>query len=324
MRAVVLKEFGSPEALVFEERETPTPGPGEIVIDTRAVPVTFPDCLMLEDKYQFKADLPFVPCSELAGDVSAVGEGVEGLAVGDRVVASTGVVGALAEQVLVPAAAARLIPDSVGYGESTSLQYAYGTGYYGLKYRGQLKEGDTLLITGAGGHVGMAAIELGKLMGATVIAAASSEEKLASCRERGADHTINYSEENLKERAKELTGGKGVNVVFDCVGGDYAEQALRAIAWEGRFLVIGFAAGIPRIPLNLTLLKGCQVVGVFLAGLASMDPELSASISNDLLGFLADGSLRSQVAGRFTLDEAPAAFRSLMDRKAVGKVVIEP
>ncbi len=324
VKAVVLNEFGSPESLAIEERDSPSAGPGQIVIDVKAVPVTFPDCLMLEDKYQFKAPLPFIVCGEAAGVVAEVGEGVDGLSIGDRVIAGTGTVGAMAEQVAVSAAAARALPDGAGFAESTGLMYAHGTSYYGLKYRGDLQPGETLLVLGAGGNVGMSAVELGRLMGARVIAAASTEEKLEQCRQRGAVETINYAEENLKERAKELTGGKGVDVVYDAVGGDYAEQALRAIAWEGRFLVIGFTAGIPRIPLNLTLLKSCQIVGVFLGAMTGRNPELAASIQQDLLDYTASGELQPYVSARYSLDDAPQAFRSLIDRKAVGKVVVEP
>ena len=324
MKAVVLREFGSPGNLVVTEMEDPVAGPGEVLIDVRAVPVTFPDCLMLEDKYQFKAPLPFVPAGELAGVVAALGDGVDELAIGDRVVASSGLVGAMAELVAVPVASARPIPDGVGFAESTGLMYAYGTSYYGLKYRGELQAGETMLVLGAGGNVGLTAVELGKLMGARVIAAASTGEKLSLCRDRGADETINYDDENLKERAKELTDGRGVDMVFDCVGGDYAEQALRATAWGGRFLVIGFTAGIPRIPLNLTLLKGCQIVGVFLGGMTAKEPELAAQIEGELLAFTSSGELRPYVSGRFSLEEAPMAFQALIDRKAVGKVVVEP
>ena len=324
MKAVVLNQFGPPEDLVVEERDAPTAGAGQIVIDVKAVPVTFPDCLMLEDKYQFKADLPFVVGGEVAGDVAALGEGVEGLAIGDRVVASTGVVGAMQEQVAVNAAAARVLPDGVGYGESTGLMYAYGTSYYGLKHRGELQAGETLLVLGAGGNVGLTAVELGRLMGARVIAAASTEEKLDLCRERGADATINYATEDLKTRAKELTDGHGVDVVYDAVGGEYAEPALRATAWGGRFLVIGFTAGIPSIPLNLTLLKSCQIVGVFLGAMAGREPELAAEITRDLLDFTSSGELKPYVSATYSLEDAPQAFRSLMDRKAIGKVIVEP
>lgn len=324
MRAVVCKAFGPPENLVVEELPDPTPGPGQVLVQVKAAAVTFPDTLMLEDRYQFKAAPPYVPGGEVAGIVTAVGDGVDSLAVGDRVVGGLGTTGGFAELCAVPASGARVLPEGVGFAESTGLNYAYGTTLYGLKYRGALKPGETLLILGAGGNVGMTAVELGKLMGARVIAAASSEEKLQLCRERGADETINYATENLKDRAKELTGGEGVDVVYDCVGGDYAEAALRATGWDGRFLVIGFTAGIPRIPLNLTLLKSCQIVGVFYGAMTARDPALRDSIVAELLDHTASGRLNPHVSGRYPLEQASLALRALIDRKAVGKVVIEP
>ncbi len=323
MKAVVCREFGPPEKLVLEEVPDPVAGPGQLVIESHASTVTFPDALMIEDKYQFKAKLPFVPGGEAAGLVLEVGEGVEGFAVGDRVIGQTGLVGGFQEKVLVAAGATRRLPEAVGFAEATGLLYAYGTGYYGLKHRGGLKAGETLLVLGAAGNVGLAAVELGKLMGARVIAAASSPEKLAVCVERGADETIDYSREDLKTRAKELTGGAGVDVVYDCIGGDYAEAALRAIAWEGRFLVIGFTAGIPKLPLNLTLLKGCQVIGVFYGAMIARQPELLAEITADLDRFLAEGKLHPYVSARYPLAAAPQALRDLLDRKVTGKVVIE-
>jgi NADPH:quinone reductase len=324
MRAVLCKAFGPPENLVVEEVEDLQPGAGQVLVDVKASPVTFPDCLMLEDKYQFKADLPYIPGSEVAGVVAGLGEDVEGLAVGDRVVASVGVTGGYAEQAVAEASATRKLPDSVGFAESTGLLYAYGTGYYGLKYRGELKAGETLLVLGAGGNVGLSAVELGKLMGAKVIAAASTDEKLALCTERGADATINYDTENLKDRAKELTDGNGVDVIYDAVGGDYAEAALRASAWGARFLVIGFTAGIPSIPLNLTLLKSCQIVGVFFGAMMARDAEMGDEIVHDLLEMTASGKLRPHVSERYSLDDAHVALRTLLDRKALGKVVLEP
>lgn len=324
MKAVVCNAFGPPETLVVEERPDPVPEEGQVLVEVKAAPVTFPDTLMLEDKYQFKAPPPYIPGGEVAGVVVALGPGVTNLSVGDRVVGGLGVTGALAELALVNASQARVLPDSVEFGEATGLNYAYGTTLYGLKYRGELAEGETLLILGAGGNVGLSAVELGKLMGARVIAAASTEEKLALCRERGADETINYSTENLKDRAKELTGGAGVDMVYDCVGGDYAEQALRAIGWGGRFLVVGFTAGIPSIPLNLTLLKSCQIVGVFYGAMTSRDPELAAAVSNELIELTASGRLTPHVAGRYPLEQAGEAMRAMMDRKAAGKLVIEP
>jgi len=324
MRAVICKAFGPPENLVVEEVPQPTPGPGQLLVEVKAAAVTFPDTLMLEDKYQFKAPPPYTPGGEVAGVVAGVGDGVTGFAVGDRVVGGLGTTGGMAEFAVVSAAGARPLPPGVGFAESTGLNYAYGTTLYGLKYRGELKAGESLLVLGAGGNVGLTAVELGKLMGARVIAAASSEEKLDLCRERGADETINYATENLKDRAKELTGGEGVDVVYDCVGGAYAEAALRAIAWQGRFLVIGFTAGIPAIPLNLTLLKSCQIVGVFYGAMTARDPVLRDAVASELIDLTATGKLRPHVSGRYPLERAGEALRSLMDRKALGKVVVEP
>lgn len=323
MKAIVCKEFGPPEKLMLEEVEEPKAGEGQVVIESRASTVTFPDALMIEDKYQFKAQLPYVPGGEAAGVIAEVGPGVEGFAVGDRVIGASGLIGGFQEKVVASAKATRKLSKNVGFAESTGLLYAYGTGYYGLKFRGDLKPGETLLVLGAAGNVGLAAVELGKLMGARVIAAASSREKLSVCLDRGADETINYSEEDLKARAKELTGGKGVDVIYDCVGGDYAESALRAIAWEGRFLVIGFTAGIPKLPLNLTLLKSCQVIGVFYGAMIAKQPELIAEITKDLYEFMDEGKLKPYVSARYALADAPQALRDLLDRKVTGKVVIE-
>ncbi len=324
MKAVVCKQFGPPEDLVIEEVDDPKAGDGQLVVDVKAAAVTFPDSLVIEDKYQFKATPPFIPGGEVGGVVSEVGPGVEGFAVGDRVTSSAGIVGGFAEKLAVHAAAARKIPDGSDFGEATGMLYAYGTAYYGLKHRGDLQKGETLLVLGAAGGVGMAAIEIGKLMGARVIAAASRDEKLAVCREHGADEVINYASENLKERAKELTGGQGADVVFDCVGGDYAEAALRAIAWGGRFLVIGFTAGIPKVPFNLALLKSCQIVGVFLGAMVSREPETRESIERDLLDFVSSGRLKPFVSKRYPLERAPQALRDMLDRKVVGKIVVEP
>ncbi len=324
MRAVVCLEFGPPEKLVLEERPDPVPGPGELDIEAHAAPVTFPDALMLEDKYQFKAPLPFVPGGEAAGLVAAVGPDVTGFAIGERVIGNTLLVGGFAEKVIVRASAARKLAANMGFAEATGLGYAYGTGYYGLRHRGQLRAGETLLVLGAAGNVGLAAVELGKLFGARVIAAASSPEKLAICRDRGADEVVDYASEDLKARLKTLTGGKGVDVVYDCIGGDYAEAALRGIAWEGRYLVIGFTAGIPKIPLNLTLLKGCQVVGVFYGAMVQRDPVLRAEIDRELEALAAAGRLRPHVSARYALADAPKALRALLDRKVTGKVVVEP
>ncbi len=324
MKAVVCKQFGPPEDLVVEDVPDPVAGEGQLVVDVKAAAITFPDSLVIEDKYQFKATPPFIPGGEVGGVVSEVGPGVEGFAVGDRVTCSAGIVGGFAEKLAVPGFATRKIPDSADFGESTGLLYAYGTAYYGLKHRGDLQKGETVLVLGAAGGVGMAAIEIAKLMGARVIAAASRDDKLETCREHGADEVINYASENLKERTKELTQGQGADVIVDCVGGDYAESALRAIAWSGRFLVIGFTAGIPQVPFNLMLLKSCQVVGVFLGAMVNREPELRDSIERDLLGFMEKGELKPHVSKRYPLEQAPQALRDMLDRKAVGKVVIEP
>ncbi|MGH2480102.1 MAG: NADPH:quinone oxidoreductase family protein, partial [Ktedonobacteraceae bacterium] len=263
MKAVLCKAYGPPESLVIQEIEALKPGPGLVVIDVKACGINFPDTLIIEGKYQFKPDMPFSPGGEVAGVVKEIGEGVKGVKVGDRVIAFTGW-GGFAEEVLVEAAKLIPIPERMDFATASAFVMVYGTSHYALKDRARIKPGETLLVLGAAGGVGLAAVELCKVMGAHVIAAASSEEKLAICREHGADECINYTTEDLKERIKTLTAGKGVDVVYDPVGGNYSEAALRGLAWEGRHLVIGFAAGdIPRIPLNLSLLKGASIVGVF-------------------------------------------------------------
>ncbi len=324
MRAVVCVQFGPPEKLVIEELDDPQAGPGQIVIDTKACAVSFPEALIIEDKYQFKAKPPFVPGGEVAGVVSQVGEGVRGFAVGDAVLGANGMTGGFAEKVLAPAASARQLPEGLSFDQAAGLLYSYGTGWYALKHRGSLQEGETLLVLGAAGNVGLAAVELGKLLGARVIAVASTPEKRALCIERGADEVIDYTSEDLKNRTKELTDGNGADVVYDPVGGDHSEAALRATAWNGRFLVIGFTAGIPRIPLNLTLLKSCQIVGVFFGALAAKQPETHESIRHDLMELVAAGRLSPYVSRRYTLDEAPQALRDLQERRAKGKLIVAP
>lgn len=324
MKAVVCEQFGPPETLVVEDVEDPTPKPGEVLIEVKAAGVTFPDALVIEDKYQAKATPPFIPGGEAAGVVQAVGKGVQSPAVGDRVVASLGLVGAFAERVCVPATSARPIPARLGFAESTGLVYSYGTGYYGLVDRAQIQPGETLLVLGAGGNLGLAAVELGRALGARVIAAASGPEKLALCKEHGADETIDYDREDLKQRAKDLTDGRGADVVYDCVGGDYAEAALRASAWKGRFLVIGFTAGIPKIPLNLALLKGCQIVGVFLGAMLAREPETRDAVVRAVDELIEAGRIQPHVSRVYTLEEAPQALRDLLERRVVGKVVVVP
>jgi NADPH:quinone reductase len=322
MKAVLCKEYGPPESLAVEEVDDPKAGDGQVVIDVKACAVNFPDVLIIQNLYQFQPPLPFSPGAEVAGVVSAVGPGVDGVTIGDRVLASTGW-GGLAERIAVGTGSLIPVPDGLDFGAASAFLYAYGTSHYALKDRARLQAGDTLVVLGAAGGVGLAAVELGVLMGATVIAAASSDDKLALCQEYGASTTINYATEDLKARIRELTGGVGADVVYDPVGGQYSEPALRSTAWGGRFLVIGFAAGqIPSIPLNLTLLKGCDIVGVFWGAFVGRFPEHHRRNVEELMGWWHDGKLRPHVSSTYPLDRAAEAIRELADRKAKGKVVV--
>lgn len=322
MRAVLCKEFGPPESLVVEEVPDPEPTAGQVVIDVAGCGVNFPDVLMIQDQYQFKPPLPFSPGGEVAGTVSAVGTGVEGLAVGDRVLAMIGV-GGMAEKVAVPATAAISVPDGVDLVQAAGFLTAHGTSHHALVDRAQLQEGETLLVLGAAGGVGLAAVEIGALLGARVIAAASSPEKLELCASRGAAETIDYRREDLRARLKDLTDGRGVDVCYDPVGGDHSEPALRSMAWDGRFLVVGFAAGeIPRIPLNLPLLKGCSVVGVFWGAFTGREPARNARNIEQLLAWLGEGKLTPHVSATYPLEDAGAALADLAERRAQGKVVV--
>jgi NADPH2:quinone reductase len=316
------KAFGPPESLVLEDVDDPKPGPGQAVLDVEACAVNFPDVLMIQDMYQFKPPLPFSPGAEVAGIVSALGEGVDSLSIGDRVLASPGW-GGLAEKVAVDARSAILVPERIDLVHASSFLYAYGTSHYALKDRGKLQPGESLLVLGAAGGVGLAAVELGAAMGANVIAAASTDEKLELCREHGATTTINYTTEDLKTRVRDLTGGVGADVVYDPVGGKYSEPALRATAWEGRFLVIGFADGeIPRIPLNLTLLKSCSIVGVFWGAFVGRERQRHRENVAELMQWWQEGKLHPHVSSTYPLDRASEAIRELADRKAKGKVVV--
>ncbi len=322
MKAVLCKAYGPPESLVIEDIEPLKPRRGQAVIDVRACGVNFPDTLIIQGKYQFKPATPFSPGNEVAGVVKEVGEGVENVRVGDRVIAFTGW-GGFAEEVV--ADAARLIPMPGGMDFTTAAAFVmvYATSHYALKDRAQLKPGETLLVLGAAGGVGLAAVELGKVMGAHVIAAASTNEKLEVCKQHGADEVINYTTEDLKERVKQLTPGKGVDVVFDPVGGDYSEAALRGMAWGGRFLVIGFTSGdIPRIPLNLPLLKGCSIVGVFWGAFSGRDPRRSQEHLQELLTWFAEGKLKPHISASYPLEQAAQALNDVMERKVMGKVVL--
>jgi NADPH:quinone reductase len=287
-----------------------------------ACAVNFPDMLMIQDRYQFKPELPFTPGGEVAGVTSAVGDGVTGIEVGDRVLASTGW-GGLAEKVVVAHTSAIKVPEGVDLVHASAFLYAYGTSHHALRDRAELQAGEVLLVLGAAGGVGLAAVELGALMGATVIAAASTDHKLQLCRDHGAALTVNYATEDLKLRVRELTGGVGADVVYDPVGGPHSEPALRSTAWKGRFLVVGFAAGdIPKLPLNLPLLKGCSVVGVFWGAFTGREPERYRHNLTELLAWLREGKLRPHVSSTYPLERSGEAIRELADRRAEGKVVV--
>ncbi len=324
MKAVLCKEFGLPDTLVIEDVESPKPGKGQVVISVKSCSVNFPDTLIIQGLYQFKPPFPFSPGGDVAGTIKEVGEGVKHLKPGDNVFALAGH-GGFAEEVVVDAKVTFPMAPGMDYDTSAAFTMVYGTSYHALKDRAQLKEGETLLVLGAAGGVGLTAVELGKVMGAKVIAAASTQEKLDLCKEYRADEVINYTTENLKDRIKELTGGKGADVVYDPVGGDYTEAALRATAWEGRFLVIGFAAGdIPKIPLNLPLLKGCDIRGVFWGSFVARDPQANMTNIMELLQYYQSGKIKPYISKKYTLEESAQALQDIMDRKVKGKIVINP
>jgi NADPH2:quinone reductase len=322
MKAILCKAFGPPESLVFEEVASPTPGPGDVVISVKAAGVNFPDVLIIQNKYQLKPPLPFSPGSELSGTVKAVGGGVTQFKAGDAVLAVIGY-GAFAEEVKAEANRCVAIPAGMDFTSAAAFGLTYMTSDFALRDRAALQAGETLLILGAAGGVGIAAIEIGKALGARVIACASTGDKLAVCRAHGADETINYATEDLRERIKALTGGRGADVVYDAVGGQYTELALRSIAWRGRLLVVGFAAGeIPKIPLNLTLLKGCSIVGVFWGDFSRREPEKFAEEILQLGRWYADGKLKPHVSATFPLARASDALTLMANREVKGKVVL--
>ena len=324
MKAVLCKQHGLPETMVVEEVPTPVPGAGQVLISVKACGVNFPDTLIIQNLYQFKPPLPFSPGGELSGIVKAVGEGVKHVQVGQPVLAFTGW-GGFAEEVLAQAKQVVPLPPGVDMAVAAAFMMTYGTSFHALKDRAQLQAGETLLVLGAAGGVGLAAIELGKKMGARVIAAASSAEKLEVCRQHGADMLVNYEQEDLRERIKALTDGKGVDVVYDPVGGTHTEPALRSMAWKGRYLVVGFAAGeIPKIPLNLPLLKGCAILGVFWGDFAAREPQANLANGMQLFQWLMQGELKPHISQRYPLEKAGEALRALMDRKVTGKVVLVP
>jgi NADPH2:quinone reductase len=324
MKALLCRAFGPEEGLEVADVDPPPLAAGQVRVKVEAAGLNFPDLLMIRGLYQFRPSLPFIPGAEGAGVVAELGEGVTGLAVGDRVVFKTPT-GAFAEEAAVPAAATLRMPDAMSFEEGAGLTLVYGTSLHALKQRAALAAGETLLVLGAAGGVGLAAVELGKAMGARVIAAASSPAKLAAAKDHGADESIDYSAEDLTARAKALTGGKGVDVIYDPVGGAYTEAAFRAIAPGGRHLVVGFAAGdIPKLPLNLPLLKRASVVGVFWGAWAQSDPQGQAANMAELFALYARGAIRPHVAAAYALDDFRRAFEDISARRAIGKVVLAP
>ena len=323
MKAVLCKAFGPADTLVIEDTSSPQIKKNEVLLDVHAAGINFPDTLIIEGKYQFKPPFPFSPGGEAAGVISAVGENVSHLNVGDRVMALTGW-GSCAEQIAVPAYNILPMPDAMDFTTAAAFSMTYGTAMHALKQRGALQAGETLLVLGASGGVGLAAIEIGKAMGARVIAAASSAEKLEVARQAGADELINYQDEDIRERLKTLTKGQGVDVVIDPVGGDLFETVFRSIAWNGRMLVIGFASGtIPSLPVNLPLLKGAAVIGVFWGSFAQRQPQDNVANFEQLSAWYAEGKLKPLVSQTFALEDTAQAINTLAARKAVGKLVIK-
>lgn len=324
MKALLCKRHGLPDTLVVEEVPDPAPGEGEVVVDVKAAGVNFPDVLIIQNKYQFKPELPFAPGAEVAGLVSAVGAGVAGLKVGDRVLGSCGH-GGFAEKVIVKAAKTVRLPEGVDFDTAAAFTLTYGTSWHALVDRAGLKAGETVLVLGAAGGVGLAAIEIAKVVGARVIAAASTDEKLAVCREHGADALINYAAEDLREAIKRETAGNGPDVIYDPVGGSYAEPAFRSIGWRGRYLVVGFANGeIPKLPLNLALLKGASLIGVFWGAYTAREPDHFAADLDAMFALIEKGELRPHISQRYPLADGARALEDLMNRRAVGKLVITP
>lgn len=329
MRAVLSKAAGGPDSLVVEEVMDPTPKAGEVVIEVKAIGINYPDTLIIEDRYQFKPERPFSPGAEVAGVVDAVGEGVKGVFKGDRVIAVPGW-GGLVERLAVPASSLIPMPDGMSFEEAAALTMTYGTSYYALKDRAKLQPGETLLVLGAAGGVGAAAVELGKAMGARVVAAASTNDKVEFALELGADNGLIYpsgpmdkaAQKSLSGELKLATGRDGADVVYDAVGGDYAEPALRAMDWNGRYLVVGFPAGIPSLPLNLTLLKSVSVIGVFWGAAVARDPKAHAANMAELMQLWTEGKIKPRVSRTYPLEAAHEAIKALGDRQAMGKIVV--
>lgn len=324
MKAVVCKTFGPPDTLVLEDLPMPEAAMGEVVVQVRAAGVNFPDSLIIQNQYQIKPPLPFSPGGELAGHIISVGSGVTRFQVGQAVIAFTSW-GAFAQQAVVRQERLVAMPEGMPFDVAGSFLMTYGTCYHALYDRASLAAGETVLVLGAAGGIGLAAVELAKARGARVIAAASSAAKLEICRVHGADHLIDYSTEDLRGRLKVLTEGRGVDVVCDPVGGTFAEPALRSMAWRGRYLVVGFADGtIPRIPLNLPLLKGCSIVGVFWGDFVAREPKAAERDLQNLVDLYRSGRIRPLISARYTLEQAPQALKAMMARQVQGKVVIVP
>jgi NADPH2:quinone reductase len=324
MRAILCKTFGPPENLVLEDVPDPTPAPGEAVVDIAYVGLNFFDTLIIENKYQVKPPPPFSPGGEFSGTISALGAGVTGFKVGDTVAGSSGF-GAAREKIAIPVEQLVAVPDGLPLEKAAGLLITYGTSLHALKQRARLQKGETLAVLGASGGVGIAAVEIGHLMGARVIACASSPDKVAFAREHGADEGIDYAAEDLREALKRVSGGKGIDVVYDPVGGDYSEIGVRSMAWKGRFLVVGFAAGtIPKIPLNLALLKGCEIVGVFWGAFTKQEPQANRENNAEILAWARDGKLDAHIHAILPLEQTAEALGMLTRREAKGKVLLKP
>ncbi len=322
MKALLCTAWGGPDTLAIGELPPPSPGPGEILVGIRACGLNFADTLMIQGKYQERPEFPFSPGLEISGEVLEAGPGVDGIAAGDSVIALCGH-GGLAERVVVPSGSAIRMPEGMDFVTAAGFAVVYGTAHLGLQHRARLEPGEVLLVHGAAGGVGLAAVEVGRRLGATVIATGSSEEKLALARDHGAHHAINYREQSFRDRVKELTEGRGADVIFDPVGGEVFEQSLRCINWEGRILVIGFASGvIPNLPANLALVKNMSVVGVYWGAYRKRNPALLQQSWQQLVEWFAEGALSPHVSASYPLEEAPAALTSLIERRATGKGVV--
>jgi NADPH2:quinone reductase len=322
MKAVICREFGPPESLNLEDVPDPQPGDGQILIDVYAAGLNFPDVLQIAGKYQFQPPFPFTPGAEVAGVVASVGAKVTGIKPGDRVMGMPGI-GGMAERVVVTSDSINPMPEGMDFATASGFELAYGTSYHALKQRAQLQAGETLLVLGASGGVGLAAVEIGKAFGARVIAAAGSDQKLQIAKSHGADVLLNYGQASLKDQMKELTGGKGADVIYDPVGGDLFDQATRSINWNGRLLIVGFASGtIPKYPVNLALLKGCSIVGVFWGDFKRRESDAYRQNCQELRTLFEQGQLKPLVSQEFPLAQYAAALNLFVHRRAVGKVVL--